>query len=63
MDGGETIPGGFDYITDATETVRIKPNDIYLAEFHDCFTIAELLATEDLGFADRGEGGLFAREG
>jgi acetyl-CoA acetyltransferase len=33
-----------------------------LAEVHDCFTIAELLATEDLGFASRGEGGLFARE-
>ena len=27
------------------------------------FTIAEVLATEDLGFAQRGEGGRFAREG
>ena len=30
---------------------------------HDCFTIAELLATEDLGFAKKGEGGQFASEG
>ena len=35
---------------------------IHLAEVHDCFTIAEVLATEDLGFAKRGEGGVFARE-
>ena len=41
----------------------ISPSDIDLAEVHDCFTIAELLATEDLGFAARGEGGKFAREG
>ena len=41
----------------------IKPSDVDFAEVHDCFTIAELLATEDLGFADKGEGGLFAREG
>ncbi|MBQ70064.1 MAG: 3-ketoacyl-CoA thiolase [Euryarchaeota archaeon] len=38
-------------------------HNIDLAEVHDCFTIAELIATEDLGFAQRGEGGLFAREG
>lgn len=41
----------------------ITANDVDLAEVHDCFTIAELLATEDLGFANRGEGGLFSREG
>jgi len=29
---------------------------------HDCFTIAEILAYEDLGFAKRGEGYLLARE-
>ena len=38
-------------------------DQIDLAEVHDCFTIAEVLATEDLGFADRGKGGQFAREG
>lgn len=41
----------------------INPRDIDLAEVHDCFTIAELMATEDLGFAQRGEGGMFARDG
>ena len=41
----------------------LDQNNIDLAEVHDCFTIAELIATEDLGFARRGEGGTFAREG
>jgi acetyl-CoA acetyltransferase len=42
---------------------NVQPNQIDLAEVHDCFTIAEVLATEDLGFTERGEGGLFARNG
>jgi Acetyl-CoA acetyltransferase len=33
-----------------------------VATVHDCFTIAEILAYEDLGFARRGEGYLLARE-
>lgn len=35
----------------------ISAHDISLAEVHDCFTIAELLAIEDLGFFTAGEGG------
>jgi acetyl-CoA acetyltransferase len=42
---------------------NIEPRSVDLAEVHDCFTIAEVLATEDLGFAARGEGGTFARNG
>ena len=34
----------------------VKPEDIDVAEVHDCFTIAELLAYEDLGFAKLGAG-------
>ncbi|AMD30214.1 thiolase domain-containing protein [Acidilobus sp. 7A] len=33
------------------------------AEVHDCFTIAEIMAYEDLGFAKRGEGYKLAKEG
>jgi acetyl-CoA C-acetyltransferase len=33
------------------------PADIDIAELHDCFTIAEIIAMEDLGFVPRGEGG------
>jgi len=35
---------------------RVKPKDIHVAEVHDCFTIAELMAYENLGFAKPGEG-------
>ena len=34
-----------------------KPEDIDLAEVHDCFTIAEICVTEALGFFDKGDGG------
>ncbi|MBW1776409.1 MAG: acetyl-CoA acetyltransferase [Deltaproteobacteria bacterium] len=34
----------------------IEPKDIDVAEVHDCFTIAELMAYENLGFAASGEG-------
>jgi acetyl-CoA acetyltransferase len=47
----------------AYSLANLQPNQIDLAEVHDCFTIAEVLATEDLGFAERGEGGIFARNG
>lgn len=33
------------------------PRDIAFAEVHDCFTIAELMAIEDLGFCAKGQGG------
>ena len=34
-----------------------------VVEVHDCFTVAELLATEDLGLTETGQGGVFARNG
>ncbi|MEM2315013.1 MAG: hypothetical protein QW826_01075, partial [Candidatus Nezhaarchaeales archaeon] len=41
----------------------IEPVDVDLAEVHDCFTIAEILAYEDLGFCRKGEGGKLIEEG
>lgn len=41
----------------------LTPKDIDLAEVHDCFTIAEIMATEDLGFFPRGEGWKAAIDG
>ncbi len=41
----------------AYKMAGVGPKDISLAEVHDCFTIAEIVATEDLGFFARGEGG------
>jgi acetyl-CoA C-acetyltransferase/acetyl-CoA acyltransferase len=48
---------------EAFHRAGVGPKDIDVAEVHDCFTIAEILATEDLGFCKKGEGGAFAREG
>jgi acetyl-CoA C-acetyltransferase len=39
----------------AYEMADVKPSDIDLAEVHDCFTIAEMIAYEDLGFCRPGE--------
>lgn len=47
----------------AYEAAGCEPKDIDFAEVHDCFTIAEIIATEDLGFVDKGEGGPFAASG
>lgn len=41
----------------AYEMAGVGPEDIDVAEVHDCFTISEILAYEDLGFAKPGEGG------
>jgi acetyl-CoA C-acetyltransferase len=38
----------------------LGPNDIEFAEVHDCFTIAEIIAIEDLGFVKKGEGGFYS---
>ncbi len=41
----------------AYKMAGIGPLDIDVATAHDCFTIAEIVAYEDLGFCERGEGG------
>ncbi len=41
----------------------VGPKQIEFAELHDCFTIAEIVAMEDLGFVERGRGGFFSAEG
>jgi len=47
----------------AYEMAGVTPEDIKLAEVHDCFTIAEIMATEDLGLFAPGEGWRAAEEG
>ena len=47
----------------AYKQAKIKPQDIDVAEVHDCFTIAEIMAYEDLGFCKKGEGGKLVEEG
>ena len=42
--------------SEAYKMAKVTPADIDVAEVHDCFTIAELMAYEDLGFAKPGHG-------
>ena len=42
---------------------KITPDMVDVAECHDCFTIAELMAYEDLGFCKKGEASKLIREG
>ncbi len=47
----------------AYSMAKTAPGDIDIATAHDCFTIAELMAYEDLGFCKKGEGAKMVREG
>jgi len=48
---------------EAFKMAGITPSDVDVAEVHDCFTIAEIVAYEDLGFCKPGEGGRLVEEG
>ncbi len=47
----------------AYERARVTPDDIDVAQTHDCFTISEIIEMEDLGFCKKGEGGPFVESG
>jgi acetyl-CoA acetyltransferase len=56
-------PAADDAASMAYDDAGIGPDAVDLAEVHDCFTIAEVLALESLGFYERGEAITAAREG
>lgn len=45
----------------AYQMAGVGPKDIDVAEVHDCFTIAEIIAMDDLGFFPRGKSAQFIR--
>ncbi len=47
----------------AFEKTKLSVKDIDFVEVHDCFTIAEILAIEALGFCPQGQGGKYTEEG
>ncbi|UHQ96301.1 thiolase domain-containing protein [Natrinema halophilum] len=65
--GNDSALVGFEATTQAAnqayDQANIGPEDIDVAEVHDCFTITELITYEDLGFCEKGEGGQFVEEG
>jgi acetyl-CoA C-acetyltransferase len=58
-----TIPSTIAAATQAYKMAGISPKDIDFAEVHDCFTIAEIIDIEDLGFFKKGTGANAVREG
>lgn len=58
-----SIPAAVEAAKQAYAMAGLTPDDIDFAEVHDCFTIAEIMAIEDLGFFPHGEGWKAAIEG
>jgi acetyl-CoA C-acetyltransferase len=58
-----TIPSTVAASAQAYKMAGITPNDIDFAEVHDCFTIAEIIDVEDLGFFEKGAAAHAVRAG
>ena len=58
-----TIPSTKIAAEAAYKMAGIKPKDVDFAEVHDCFTIAEIVDSEDLGFFEKGKAVEAVREG
>ncbi|MDA7960642.1 MAG: thiolase domain-containing protein [Nitrosopumilus sp.] len=58
-----TIPSTKIAAKQAYEMAGITPDKVDFAEVHDCFTIAEVVDTEDLGFFEKGTGARAAADG
>ncbi len=58
-----TIDATVNAARSAYKMAGLKPKDIDAVEVHDCFSINGLLAIEDLGFVQKGKGGIAIEEG
>ncbi len=58
-----TIDATVDAARKAYKMAGVGPKDIDAVEVHDCFSINGLLAIEDLGFVEKGKGGIAIEEG
>lgn len=58
-----TIPGTVIAADQAYKMAGISPHDVNFAEVHDCFTIAEIIDVEDLGFFKKGKAAREIRDG
>jgi len=56
------LPSAQEASRQAYKMAGVEAKDVKVAEVHDCFTIAELMAYEDLGFCKKGEGGPFVAD-
>ncbi len=56
------VPSAREAAAQAYRMAGVSAKDIKVAEVHDCFTIAEIMAYEDLGFCEKGAGGAFVTD-
>jgi acetyl-CoA C-acetyltransferase len=57
------MPAVVNASTKAFNASGVTPRDVDVAELHDCFTIAELIEIEDVGFCSKGAGKELIAEG
>lgn len=57
------LPGTISAAKIAFGMAGLTPQDINVVELHDCFTSAEIIDSEDLGFFEKGHGGIAVQEG
>ncbi|MCP4654953.1 MAG: thiolase domain-containing protein [bacterium] len=56
------LPSAQEASRQAYEQAGVTARDVKVADVHDCFTVAEIMAYEDLGFCAKGEGGKYIEE-
>lgn len=56
------LPSAEKAAADAYVMAGVTAGDVKVADVHDCFTVAEIMAYEDLGFCKKGEGGPFVAD-
>ncbi len=52
-----SLPATVNAAERAYKMAGIRPGEVDVAEVHDCFSIAEIVVIESLGFAEKGKGG------
>ncbi len=57
-----SIPSAVEAGRQAYKQAGLVPRLVHVASVHDCFTIGEIMAYEDLGFCEKGDGGLLIEE-
>jgi acetyl-CoA C-acetyltransferase len=57
-----SIPSAVEAGRQAYKQAGLVPRLVHVASVHDCFTIGEIMAYEDLGFCEKGDGGLLVED-
>lgn len=56
-----SMPSTIEASKSAFDMAKMSPKDVDVAEVHDAFTVCEIMAIEDLGLVEKGQGAKFAK--